>query len=54
MDRIMSDYLGLLEQAFSPHVQVALLGSVELARGLGVAPYQVLDSDQKIRAYFLD
>lgn len=50
----MSDYLGVLERAFSPDVEVALLGSVELALELGVAPEEVLDSEEKVFAYFLD
>ncbi|MGK8485746.1 hypothetical protein [Nocardia asiatica] len=50
----MSDYLGLLERAFSPDVQVALIGSVELATELGVASDEILDSDEKLDAYFLD
>ncbi|WP_067818012.1 hypothetical protein [Nocardia inohanensis] len=54
LDQSMSDYLGLLERAFSPDVQLALLGSVELAVELGVAPNEILDSDEKIDAYFLD
>ncbi|MFC4127214.1 hypothetical protein [Nocardia rhizosphaerae] len=54
LDRGMSNYLGLLERAFSPDVQVALAGSVELAVTLGVASDEILDSEDKIDAYFLD
>lgn len=54
LDESMSDYLGILERAFSPNVGVALLGSVELARELGVASEEVLDSEEKVLAYFLD
>ncbi|UFS99793.1 hypothetical protein [Nocardia huaxiensis] len=54
LDQSMSDYLVLLERAFSPDVQVALAGSVELAVALGVASNEILDSDEKIDAYFLD
>lgn len=54
LDQSMSDYLGLLERAFSPDVQVALDGSVALARELGVASDEILDSDVKLDAYFLD
>lgn len=50
----MSEYVGLLERAFSPDVQIAFLGSVELARQLGVPAEDILDSEEKIRAYFLD
>lgn len=54
LDQSMSDYLGLLERAFSPDVQVALVGSVELAVALGVASDEILDAEEKIDAYFLD
>ncbi|MBY6676542.1 hypothetical protein HQ314_06410 [Rhodococcus sp. BP-332] len=50
----MSEYLGVLERAFSPDVEVAFLGSVELALELGVAADEVLDTDRKVLAYFLD
>jgi hypothetical protein len=54
VDQGISDYLVLLERAFSPDVQVALFGSVELARELGVAADEILDSEEKVLAYFLD
>jgi hypothetical protein len=50
----MSDYLGVLERAFSPDVEVTLLRSVELALELGVASEEVLNSDEKVLANFLD
>ena len=54
LDQGMFDYLGLLERAFSPDVQVALVGSVELARGMGVPVDEILDSEEKVSAYFLE
>ncbi|MBL1079244.1 hypothetical protein JK358_33045 [Nocardia sp. 2] len=54
LDHSMSSYLGLLERAFSSDVQIALVGSVELAVELGVASNEILDSDEKVDAYFLD
>lgn len=54
LDAGMSDYLSVLERAFSPDVEIALLGSIELALKLGVAAEEVLDSDEKVLAYFLD
>lgn len=54
LDQGISDYLELLERAFSPDVHVALIGSVELARGFGVPPDEILDSEEKVLAYFLD
>ena len=50
----MTTYLEVLERAFSPDVEVALLGSVELARAVGVASEEVLDSEEKVVAFFLD
>lgn len=46
-------YFALLERAFSPDVEIALAGSVALAVQVGVAPEDVLDSDEKAQAYFL-
>lgn len=54
LEQGISDYLGLLERAFSPDLQVALDGSVELARIFGVPADEILDSKQKLLAYFLD
>lgn len=54
LDASMSDYLGVLERAFSPDVEIALAGSVQLALYLGVASEDVLDSEAKVTAYFLD
>ena len=54
LDASMADYFRVLERAFSPDVEVALLGSVELALALGVAADEVLDSEQKTFTYFLD
>lgn len=54
LEESMSDYLGLLERAFSPDMEIALLGSAELARRFGVPAEEILDSEEKIHAYFLD
>jgi len=54
LDENLFDYLGLLERAFSPDVELALGGSVELALQLGVAAEDVLDSEDKAFSYFLD
>lgn len=54
LDVSMSDYLAVLERAFSPDVEATLLGSVDLALALGVASEDVLDSDEKVFAYFLE
>lgn len=54
LEESMSSYLTVLERAFSPDLQVALLGSVELARELGVPTEEILDTKDKTHAYFLD
>lgn len=54
LSQAMADYLGLLERAFSPDVRVAFAGSVELATALGVAAAEILDSEEKVDAFFLD
>jgi len=54
LDQGICDYLALLERAFSPDVQTAIIGSVELAVEMGIPVHEILDSDEKVRAYFLD
>lgn len=54
LDAAMSDYIEMLGRAFSPDVGVALVGSVNLALEVGVASEEVLDSEEKVLAYFLD
>lgn len=53
LNTAMSDYIDLLDRAFSPDVKVALAGSVSLALELGVTSEEVLDSEEKTLAYFL-
>ncbi len=53
-DARMADYLELLERAFSPDVGIALLGSVDLAKSLGVPTEEILDSTEAIHTFFLD
>lgn len=53
LDTAMSEYIELLGHAFSPDVELALAGSVNLALELGVASEDVLDSEEKAKAYFL-
>ena len=53
-DECMSDYLEVLERAFSSDVELALIGSVALAIQLGVDSEDVLDSEEKIHSYFLN
>lgn len=54
LEESMSSYLTVLERAFSPDLQLALLGSIELARELGVATEEILDTKENALSYFLD
>lgn len=54
LDRALSEYLQVLEVAFSPDPRTAMLGSIQLAHELGVDADELLDTDEKISAYFLD
>lgn len=53
LDESLALYLTVLERAFAPDLQIALLGSVELARELGVPTEEILDTKDKTLAYFL-
>ncbi|WP_228512630.1 nucleotidyltransferase domain-containing protein [Clavibacter sp. VKM Ac-2872] len=53
LDASMATFLAVLERAFSPDVEAALLGSVDLARSVGVETERILDSEEKTRDYFL-
>lgn len=50
----MESYLALIESAFSPHVGIALEGSVALALSLGVPSVSLLDTREKTHSYFVD
>ncbi len=54
LERSMFSYVAVLGRAFSPDLQLALLGSVELARELGVPTKKILDTKKKTFSYFLD
>ena len=44
----------LLNEAYSPDINLALEGAVRMARFLGVSEEQILDSDTKFDAFFYD
>ena len=54
LEASMSSYLAVLERAFDPDIQLAFLGSVELAVDMGVPTKEILDTNDKTLAYFLD
>ncbi|MCP2046606.1 UNVERIFIED_ORG: hypothetical protein J3D58_000678 [Paenarthrobacter nicotinovorans] len=54
LEQAMSGYLGLHERAFSPDVEIAFRGSVELARVIGVAVEEILHSEEEVFTFFLE
>ncbi len=44
----------LMDKAFDPDFRVSLMGSVELAQSLGIEEEEILDTVEKIDAFFLD
>lgn len=53
LDAGSSKYLTLIARAFVPDPELALLGSVKLALELGVPTEDILDSEDKIAAFFI-
>ncbi|WP_449372661.1 hypothetical protein [Arthrobacter psychrolactophilus] len=54
LEASMCGYLAILERAFDPDIQLAFLGSIELAMEMGVPTEEILDRNEKALAYFLD
>ena len=50
----MKQYMDILDRAFSPDLRTAFYGSVELAKEMGVLKDEILDTKEKVAAYFLD
>lgn len=50
----MKQYMEILDRAFSPDIETAFSGSIELAREMGVPEDEILDTEEKILAFFLD
>ena len=56
-NEIMCDlelFMRIIERAFVPDMRIAFAGSIELARAMGVPSDEILDSQEKIIAYFND
>ena len=47
-------FLGILMNAFSPNVEAAFNGSIELALSMGVPVEDILDSHSKVVSYFTE
>ncbi len=54
LDENFEIYILLVEKSFSPDVEVALEGSVDLAKEVGVPIEELLDSKEKIDDYFMN
>lgn len=54
LSKSFEEFLSILEKAFSPDINVALNGSVELAKACGVDANEILDTKEKAFAYFLE
>lgn len=50
----MIAYFALLDRAFDPNPALAFEGSIALAQQLGVPSEQILDTREKVRAFFVD
>lgn len=53
LNESMAAYLDLLERAFSPNIEIAFLGSIELAKEVGVSADDVLTTAEEVSEYFL-
>lgn len=47
-------FLEIMPRAFSPDIQQAFEGSVDLAKEFGVSSEEILDSKEKLNAFFMD
>ena len=47
-------FMELLDKAFAPDISLAFEGSIELAKSCGVPTEEILDSKDKVTAYFLN
>ena len=54
INKDMQQFMMILDKAFAPDIRVAFAGSIELARICGVPSAEILDSEEKIRSYFMD
>lgn len=50
----MIRFMAILERAFSPDIQMAFAGSIDLAREMGVPQEEILDSEEKLYSYFME
>ena len=50
----MSEYISLLEKAFSPNAAMAFSGSVELAVSLNVPDGEILHTLEEVDDFFLN
>ena len=54
MGKDMQIFMELLDKAFAPDISLAFEESIELAKSCGVPTDEILDSKDKVAAYFLN
>ena len=50
----MKLFMSIIDRAFAPDIRIAFDGSIDLAKQMGVAADEILDSKEKIASYFMD
>lgn len=54
LSQAFEEFISILDKAFSPNIEEALNGSIELAELCGVSNEEILDTKEKAMIYFLD
>lgn len=54
LSQAFEEFISILDKAFSPNIEEALNGSIELAKLCGVSNEEILDTKEKAMIYFLD
>ena len=54
LSKSFEEFLTIIENAFSPDINAALEGSIQLAKSCGVDESDILDTKEKAMAYFLE
>ena len=50
----MKLFMSIIDRAFAADIRIAFDGSIDLAKQMGVADDEILDSKEKITSYFMD
>ena len=54
IEKNYSEYLGIVDQLYSVNIYTSFEGSISLAKYFGIPTEDILDSKEKIQAYFVD